>query len=90
MVLPHEASTDTGRASAGAVEEIEIPSWKPPAAESAGSDCEEAPFFISVVGQRRVRRLHKNKGCPTSASELREVIPLWTLAGEELFFNSFL
>lgn len=67
-VPPHEASTATDRASAGAVEEVEIPSWKPPAAESAGPGDEEAPFFISVVGHRHVRRLHKNKGCPTSAS----------------------
>eukprot|EP00435_Cladocopium_sp_Y103_P012644 s1590_g3.t1 len=49
-----EEATDTDKASAGPVEKIGIPSWTPPAAEPVASESGEAPFFISVVGQRRV------------------------------------
>ena len=47
---------------------------------------DSAPFFLAVLGKRRLLRLHKAGGCPATPSELREVIPLWSLDGAEYHF----
>ena len=47
---------------------------------------EDAPYYISVVGKRRFRRLHRKGGCGTVPGGLREMIPLQHLRGAEYDF----
>ena len=47
----------------------------------AGS--EDAPYFISVVGKKRLRRLRRKGGCGTVPGDLRETMPLLHLRGAE-------
>ena len=37
------------------------------------------PYFIAVVGKRRLRRLHRHGGCGTVPADLRETIALQSL-----------
>lgn len=41
----------------------------------------DAPYFISIVGKKRLRRLHRRGGCGTDPSDLREVDLLFSLDG---------
>ena len=48
--------------------------------------CEEAdnpPFYIAVVGKRRLRRLHRRGGCGTDPDDLHEMVPVYELQEAE-------
>lgn len=75
-----------GRASACGGGEAYVEERQPVLPVVEADAHETPPFFISIVGKRRLRRLHKSGGCPTSAAELREMIPLWSLEGCEYHF----
>eukprot|EP00435_Cladocopium_sp_Y103_P047857 s1903_g14.t1 len=66
---------------------VSSPDETPPERQEVKDDmvdaADSAPFFIAVLGKRRLLRLHKAGRCPASPSELRETIPLWSLDGAE-------
>ena len=41
----------------------------------------ESPYFITIVGKQRLRRLHRRDGCGVSRLVVREAEPVWTLKG---------
>ena len=40
-----------------------------------------SPFFVTVVGKKRLRRLHRRGGCGVSVLEVQESEPVWDLKG---------
>ena len=68
-----------------------VPTCNQPAAEAGAGPMPEVapaeeldsaePFFIAIVGHRRLRRLHRSGGCPAAPRELREVEYLQSLEG---------
>ena len=46
-----------------------------------GDEC--APFFITVVGKKRLRRLHRAGSCGVSSMDVYESEPVWQLKGAE-------
>ena len=53
----------------------ELPDLSPAvsAAPEQGCDCLDAPYFIAIVGKKRLRRLHRRGGCGTDPADLHEV-----------------
>ena len=51
-------------------------------AAEEGDDADlRSPFFITVVGKQRLRRLHRRGGCGVSVLEVQESEPVWDLKG---------
>ena len=40
-----------------------------------------SPYFVTVVGKKRLRRLHRRGGCGVSMLEVQESEPVWDLKG---------
>ena len=60
--------------------EPEIESVEPEAVAEE-PDAELAPYFVMVVGKKRLRRLHRQGGCGVSLMEVQESEPVWRLKG---------
>ncbi|CAE7427201.1 unnamed protein product [Symbiodinium natans] len=45
----------------------------------------QSPYFVTVVGNKRLRRLHRRGGCGVSVLEVQESEPVWHLKG--LMYN---
>lgn len=62
----------------------------PPLAEDGkafAEACSEAPYFISIVGKKRLRRLHRRDGCGTVPAELHHVELVEDLSGAIFDFS---
>lgn len=54
----------------------------PPTAEEAlDPDQVASPYFVTVVGSKCLRRLHRRKGCGVSAIDVQASEDVWTLKG---------
>ena len=55
----------------------------PPAAtdEDEEVDVTDSPYFVTIVGSRRFRRLHRRGGCGVSAIEVQACEAIWSLKG---------
>ena len=54
----------------------------PPTAEEAlDPDQVASPYFVTVVGSKCLRRLHRRKGCGVSAIDIQASEDVWTLKG---------
>ena len=42
---------------------------------------EDCPYFVTVVGKQRLRRLHRRGGCGVSLIDVQESEPAWSLRG---------
>ena len=81
-------------AASGQIEKLRVPRhWQPvvPAPEKVEALTipevieeepePESPYFITIVGKQRLRRLHRRDGCGVSRLVVREAEPVWTLKG---------
>ena len=41
----------------------------------------ESPYFVTIVGKRRFRRLHRTGRCGVSSIEVQSMEPVWVLRG---------
>ena len=46
-------------------------------------EADNPPFYIAVVGKRRLRRLHRRGGCGTDPDDLHEMVPVYELQEAE-------
>ena len=55
--------------------EAELPDLRPAVSTAPEQDCDclDAPYFIAIVGKKRLRRLHRRGGCGTDPADLHEV-----------------
>ena len=55
--------------------EAELPDLRPAVSAVPEQDCDclDAPYFIAIVGKKRLRRLHRRGGCGTDPADLHEV-----------------
>eukprot|EP00435_Cladocopium_sp_Y103_P023724 s2642_g5.t1 len=67
---------------------VQPASWEPvdvlpPAADDEAVDPHQlaSPYFVTVVGSKRLRRLHRRKGCGVSAIDVQASEDVWTLKG---------
>ena len=49
--------------------------------EDKDLEAESAPYFVTVVGKKKLRRLHRFGGCGVSSIEVQESEPVWRLRG---------
>ena len=63
--------------------EEEVPALRPaiPSSLEQDRECVDSPYFIAIVGKKRLRRLHRRGGCGTDPAELHEVEWVETLQG---------
>lgn len=59
--------------------EPQVPDSAEPAVEA--DDVGDNPYFVTIVGKRRLRRLHRTGGCGVTMVAVNEAEPVWHLRG---------